>query len=76
MVAVYVQPSNWDGPEDQRPIQAITLSIRNSIDGEDQSGAIGFSVDEELRKSQDCQSNRFDHPRCTRLTTQGKSNGQ
>ncbi|WVQ97270.1 hypothetical protein IAU59_004381 [Kwoniella sp. CBS 9459] len=53
-VTAYVEPKEWDdvsvaGP---RPIQAITFTMENSLDGEVIQGPVAFSVDEKTRAAQ------------------------
>ncbi|WVF70907.1 hypothetical protein IAT40_005702 [Kwoniella sp. CBS 6097] len=53
-VTAYVEPKEWDevsvvGP---KPIQAITFTMENSLDGEVIEGPVAFSVDERTRAAQ------------------------
>ncbi|OCF32817.1 hypothetical protein I316_05453 [Kwoniella heveanensis BCC8398] len=53
-VTAYVEPKEWDdasvaGP---RPIQAITFTMENSLDGEVIEGPVAFSIDDKTRAAQ------------------------
>nr|XP_019049359.1 hypothetical protein I302_03145 [Kwoniella bestiolae CBS 10118]OCF28289.1 hypothetical protein I302_03145 [Kwoniella bestiolae CBS 10118] len=51
-VTAYVEPKHWDGPKGDRPIRAITLTMKNILDDEAMHGPVTFSVDEKVRQSQ------------------------
>lgn len=64
-VVAYVKPVHWEGDAGEHPVQAVSLSLRNFMNGELESGAMGFSADPETRKSQECQ---YHHPQsCYRI---------
>nr|XP_019000426.1 uncharacterized protein I203_06840 [Kwoniella mangroviensis CBS 8507]OCF63887.1 hypothetical protein I203_06840 [Kwoniella mangroviensis CBS 8507] len=51
-VTAYVEPKDWDLSAGERPIRAITLTMKNVLDGEPINGPVVFSVDEKLRHNQ------------------------
>jgi hypothetical protein len=53
-VTAYAEPNKWDGSDNEKPIQAITLAIDSTLDGQRVHGPISFSVDEKTRKAQKC----------------------
>ena len=58
-MTVFVQPTKYEGT---RPIQAFSLCFDNYLDGEQVMGPMTFSVNDEIRRKQECKSNALDSP--------------
>lgn len=59
-VTAYVEPKHWKAEEGPPPVQAITITIENFLDGQLIQGQIpAFVVDERTRQVPECKSSLF-----------------
>ncbi|CAD6576718.1 MAG: hypothetical protein TREMPRED_001750 [Tremellales sp. Tagirdzhanova-0007] len=51
-IGAFVRPRQWDAAAGPQPIQLISLTFENMLDGEKVAGPVAFSVDESTRRTQ------------------------
>ena len=55
-IGAFVRPRQWDAAAGPQPIQLISLTFENMLDGEKVAGPVAFSVDESTRRTQKCET--------------------
>lgn len=59
-VTAYVEPKHWKAEKGPPPVQAITITMENFLDGQLIQGQIpAFVVDERTRQVPECKSSLF-----------------
>lgn len=59
-VTAYVEPKHWKDEKGPPPVQAITITMENFLDGQPVQGQIpAFVIDERTRKVPECKSSHF-----------------